>query len=65
MICSRLPIIVINICIHLIQKRLSSELLHCALHIVVYPYMDVTNLYIVACQECKNVKHSVPHCFHG
>ena len=26
-----------GICIHLIQKRLSSELLHCALRIVAYP----------------------------
>ena len=46
-------------CLHLIQKRLSSELLHCALHnnycCIPRPQstMDVTNLYIVACQDRK------------
>ena len=38
--------------IHLVQKRLSSELLHCAL---LRSTMDVTNLYIVAYQDRKAI----------
>ena len=45
-----------NRSIHLIQKRLSSELLHCALHILAY--QDRNALY-------SQTKSHLRHCFHG
>ena len=47
----------ISRCIQLIQKRLSSELLHWAILLCCMPRrqstLDVTNLYIVTCQDRK------------